>query len=111
MSSIEVPPGEESIVVQPPSLYLPSLQRNASDQANDLPPSSYLLHAQHSKGKNKPSELQPFRYLLFNSSVEARKNLLFLVQAFAQSGLGREGIRLCVTGNSNRIRTAKPLKK
>jgi glycosyltransferase involved in cell wall biosynthesis len=79
-------------------LYLPYLQRSAGDQANDLPPSSYLLHDQRSQRKSKPSALQPFRYLLFNSSVEARKNLLFLVKAFAQSGLGREGIRLCVTG-------------
>jgi len=90
--------GEEDTVVQPPSLYLPHLQRSAGDQANDLPPSSYLLHDQRSQRKSKPSALQPFRYLLFNSSVEARKNLLFLVKAFAQSGLGREGIRLCVTG-------------
>ena len=90
--------GVEDTVVQPPSLYLPTLQRNAGEQANDLPPSSYLLHDLRSKRKSKPSALQPFRYLLFNSSVEARKNLLFLVKAFAQSGLGREGIRLCVTG-------------
>ena len=90
--------GGEDTVVQPPSLYLPSLQRNAGDQAPDLPPSSYLLHNQRSTRKSKPSALSPFRYLLFNSSVEARKNLLFLVKAFAQSGLGREGIRLCVTG-------------
>ena len=74
------------------------MHRNAGDQANDLPPSSYLLHDQRSKNRSKSSSLQPFRYLLFNSSVEARKNLLFLVKAFAQSNLGREGIRLCVTG-------------
>ena len=85
-------------MVQPPSLYLPSLQRHAGEQANDLPPSSYLLHDLRAKRKSKSSALQPFRYLLFNSSVEARKNLLFLVKAFAQSGLGREDIRLCVTG-------------
>ena len=96
VNSIEGPLGGEDTVVQPPSLYLPSLQRNAGDQANDLPPSSYLLHDQRSKSKQ--SALQPFRYLLFNSSIEARKNLLFLVKAFAQSGLGRQGIRLCVTG-------------
>jgi len=88
----------EDTVVQPPSLYLPSLHRNAGGQANDLPPSSHLLHDQRSKSKSKTSSLKPFRYLLFNSSVEARKNLLFLVKAFAQSGLGRDGIRLCVTG-------------
>ena len=98
VNSIEGSLSREDTVVQPPSLYLPSLHRNAGDQANDLPPSSYLLHDQRSKSKSKSSSLQPFRYLLFNSSVEARKNLLFLVKAFAQSNLGREGIRLCVTG-------------
>ena len=98
VNSIRGSLSREDTVVQPPSLYLPSLHRNAGDQANDLPPSSYLLHDQRSKSKSKSSSLQPFRYLLFNSSVEARKNLLFLVKAFAQSNLGREGIRLCVTG-------------
>ena len=100
VNSIDGPLGGEDTVVQPPSLCLPSLQRNAGDRANDLPPSSYLLHDQRSNSKSKPPSLtlQPFRYLLFNSSVEARKNLLFLVKAFAQSGLGRQGIRLCVTG-------------
>ena len=92
------PIGSEDTLVQPPSLLLPSLQRNAGEQTNDLPPSSYLLHDQRSKNNSKPPALQPFRYLLFNSSIEARKNLLFLAKAFAQSGLGREGIRLCVTG-------------
>ena len=96
VNSIDGPLGGEDTVVQPPSLYLPSLQRNAGEQANDLPPSSHLLHNQRSDSKR--SALQPFRYMLFNSSVEARKNLLFLVKAFAQSGLGREGVRLCVTG-------------
>ena len=42
--------------------------------------------------------LQPFRYFLFNSSVEERKNLLFLAKAYAESDLYREGIKLCVTG-------------
>ena len=88
----------EDTIVQPPSLFLPSLHRNAGDQANDLPPSSHLLYDLRSRSKSKSTSLQPFRYLLFNSSVEARKNLLFLVKAFAQSNLGREGIRLCVTG-------------
>lgn len=97
-SEVRGPRGSEDTVVQPPSLYLPSLQRNAGDQCNDLPPCSHLFHDQRLQRTSKPSALQPFRYMLFNSSVEARKNLLFLVKAFAQSGLGREGVRLCVTG-------------
>ena len=103
--------GEEETMVQPPSLYLPSLNRNAGNEANDLPPSSYLLHDVRTKQKSKPSALNPFRYLLFNSSVEARKNLLFLVKAFAQSGLGREGIRLCVTGKLKSDAYSKAVKE
>ena len=90
--------GQEDTLVQPPSLYLPPLQRLAGDQSIDLPPTSYLLHEQRTTRNKKSAPLEPFQYLLFNSSVEARKNLLFLVKAFAQSGLGRQGIRLCVTG-------------
>ena len=111
VNSARGPMGEEDTVVQPPSLYLPSLQRHAGEQANDLPPSSYLLHDLRSKRKSKPSALEPFRYLLFNSSVEARKNLLFLVKAFAQSGLGREGIRLCVTGKLKSDAYSKAVKE
>ena len=111
VDSAHVSLGEEDTVVQPPSLYIPSLQRHFGEQANDLPPSSYLLHDLRSKRKSKPSALQPFRYLLFNSSVEARKNLLFLVKAFAQSGLGREGIRLCVTGKLKSDAYSKAVKE
>ena len=42
--------------------------------------------------------MKPFRYLLFNSSVEARKNLFILAEAYAQSNLSSQGIQLCVTG-------------
>ncbi len=42
--------------------------------------------------------LRPFQYFLFNSSVESRKNLLFLAKSYAESNLGSQGIRLCVTG-------------
>ena len=109
--SAQLPLCDEDTVVQPPSLYVPSLQRFSGEQANDLPPSTYLLHDLRSKRKSKPSALQPFRYLLFNSSVEARKNLLFLVKAFAQSGLGREGIRLCVTGKLKSDAYSKAVKE
>lgn len=109
VNAIEVPLGGEETVVQPPSLYLPSPQRNAGEHANDLPPSSHLLR--NDRSDNRGGTLQPFRYMLFNSSVEARKNLLFLVKAFAQSGLGREGIRLCVTGKLKSDSYSKAVKE
>jgi glycosyltransferase involved in cell wall biosynthesis len=48
--------------------------------------------------RKRSKGLRPFRYFLFNSSVEARKNLLFLAQAYAESDLSSLGIQLCVTG-------------
>lgn len=72
------PPCTKSqVLLQPPSLQL-------TDQPSDFKTSSPLL--------------QPYRYLLFNSSVEPRKNLLFAIRAYRDSGLADQGIRLCVTG-------------
>ena len=103
--------GQEDTLVQPPSLYLPPLQRHSGEQANDLPPTSYLLQETPLTTHQKGAALSPFKYLLFNSSVEARKNLLFLVKAFAQSGLGRQGIRLCVTGKLKSDRYSQAVKE
>ncbi len=44
------------------------------------------------------SALEPFKYILFNSSIEPRKNVLFLIQAYRASGLAQSGIKLCITG-------------
>ena len=117
---------KERVLIQPPSLRFPSWILEDSKQCLDLEPVSYLLRPdnpekstlelsdtrssaqiaistrpKHGKGSttNKASKyLQPFRYFLFNSSVEARKNLLFLTQSFIESGLSQQGIKLCVTG-------------
>ena len=116
----------ERVLIQPPSLRFPSWILEDPEQCLDLEPASYLLRpdqqdndplelsderssAQISissrpkheriRKKAKPSKrLQPFRYFLFNSSVEARKNLLFLTRSFIESGLSQQGIKLCVTG-------------
>ena len=78
-----------AVVVQPPSLQVPEgIQRSLLEQPIRL----------SRKALGNKSELQSFRYLLFNSSVEARKNLLFAIKAYRLSGLADHGIRLCVTG-------------
>ena len=93
---------DEQIIVQPPSLQFPKwtiLENNAS---TDLPPRYRLLSAE--------KELSPFKYLLFNSSVDPRKNLLFLVKSYSESNLLDQGIKLCITGKlkkdfySNQVR-------
>ncbi|TCD58140.1 glycosyltransferase [Synechococcus sp. BS55D] len=86
---------EERVIVQPPSLRFPAWLTADPEQVADLKPVCHLLRP--SIGSDTKL-LQPFRYFLFNSSVEERKNLLFLAKAYAESDLYREGIKLCVTG-------------
>ena len=101
----------QSVIVQPPSLRFPSWISADPERIIDMKPVSHLLYKNDpgtskidkSPPKDKPSRKQnkllvPFRYFLFNSSVEAHKNLLFLAKAYSESNLSRLGIKLCVTG-------------
>ena len=79
-----------AVIVQAPSLQMPTGRARSILQQQVLRPSR--------RAKARHGELLPFRYLLFNSSVEPRKNLLFVIKAYRLSGLAELGIRLCVTG-------------
>jgi glycosyltransferase involved in cell wall biosynthesis len=99
----------EKVAIQPPSLKFPDWLlgdpkvKNSQDfRPIDYPPSCFLLREDNSKYQPKAHKLKPFRYLLFNSSVEPRKNLLFLVQSYIESNLSSQGIYLCVTGKLKR---------
>lgn len=80
----------QAVVIQPPSLQMPAPYKRRLLEQDVLHPSR--------RAKARNSSLQAFRYVLFNSSVEPRKNLLFVIRAYRQSGLAEQGIRLCVTG-------------
>ena len=47
-------------------------------------------------GRN--TKLTAQKFFLFNSSIEPRKNVQFLIKAFQASGLGSQGWKLCITG-------------
>lgn len=79
-----------AVIVQPPSLQMPRGRARCLLTQEVLRPSR--------RAKSRHGELLPFRYLLFNSSVEPRKNLLFVIKAYRLSRLAKQGIRLCVTG-------------
>ncbi len=96
---------KEKTLVQPPSLSFPQWISEDLSNISDLRPVSYLLREEKKKG------LKPFKYLLFNSSVEARKNLLFLVKAYAESNVSLNGIRLCVTGKLKKDSYSKAVKE
>ena len=113
----------ESVLIQPPSLRFPNWILEDPKECLDLEPVSYLLRpnripkSTHPDRHNKDNEtgfykhLQPFRYFLFNSSVEARKNLLFLTQSFIESGLSQQGIKLCVTGKLKKDSYSRAVKE
>ncbi|QPN71487.1 glycosyltransferase [Synechococcus sp. CBW1108] len=78
------------VVIQSPSLTFPA---DACDWEARIPELSL-----HSEAQRRLQTLEPCRYLLFNSSVEPRKNLLFVLKAFIEAGIERHGIKLCITG-------------
>jgi len=84
------PCSAEAVLIQPPSLQFEKRHHACLIQQQHL-----QLPQRHQKSG---AALAPFRYVLFNSSVEARKNLLFVIEAYRQTGLAQQGIRLCVTG-------------
>ena len=101
----------QSVIIQPPSLSFPSWLTADPERVSDMKPVSYLLRDDHPNSnrfdellpmdkpiRKRSKGLRPLRYFLFNSSVEARKNLLFLTQAYSESDLSSQGIQLCVTG-------------
>jgi glycosyltransferase involved in cell wall biosynthesis len=80
----------ESVVIQPPSLRFPA-------DAHDFDASNNALIVA-AEGLKSAVKLKPLRYIIFNSSIEPRKNVLFVLKAFVESGLETEGIQLCITG-------------
>lgn len=98
----------ERILIQPPSLHFPTWILEDPECCLDLKPVSYLLRPD--SNSNHKKRLKPFRYFLFNSSVEARKNLLFLAQSFIESGLSQDGIKLCVTGKLKQDKYSQKVK-
>ena len=115
---------QQKVIIQSPSLHFPSWLIEDSERIADLLPVSHLLREEakltaeqpRTRGKlraeiRQTQTLTPYRYFLFNSSVEARKNLLFLAKAYAESDLCKEGIKLCVTGKLKKDWYSKALKE
>jgi len=91
----------DAVVVQPPSLQAKGLI--SSDRLGEQPagtwkwlPDRMKYPGTESTLKTKP--LKPLKYFLFNSSIEPRKNTIFLVKAFLESKLAERGYSLCITG-------------
>ena len=101
----------ETVIIQSPSLHFPSWLTEDPKRVADLQPVSHLLRNDGLRTPKSVQTLTPLRYFLFNSSVEARKNLLFLAKAYAESDLNNKGIKLCVTGKLKGDDYSKALKR
>ena len=110
---------DEIVITQSPSLQFPNWLTEDPKRIADMQPVSYMFRnnaiAKSATDANSTSiqskALIPFRYFLFNSSVEARKNLLFLAKAYSESGLNKQGVKLCVTGKLKGDDYSKALKE
>jgi len=90
-------------IVQPPSLEVP--------QGNSRRILNQDLISLPSRKKGGEKQLTPFQYVLFNSSIEPRKNLLPVIKAYQLSGLPALGIRFCITGQLKRDSYSKQVAK
>lgn len=81
----------DRVVMQPPSL------RSLASAGSHIIATSSMLSIPDLRRK-EPMELSPFRYVLFVSSIEPRKNVLHAIRAFRLSGLSERGFKLCIAG-------------
>lgn len=81
--------GKDLVIIQPPSLIFS--QERISDR------NSIEIH--NAIGSKKDKEvLIPYRYILFNSTLEPRKNVEFAIRAYQASTLPSRGIKFCIAG-------------
>ena len=81
--------GKDLVIIQPPSLVFSQERISTSN--------SIEIH--NAIGSKKEKEmLIPYRYILFNSTLEPRKNVEFAIRAYQASTLPGRGIKFCIAG-------------
>ena len=84
-----LPNGKDLVIIQPPSLIF----------SQKIMPTRNFIEIHNAIGSNKETEiLIPYRYILFNSTLEPRKNVEFAIRAYQASTLPGRGIRFCIAG-------------
>ncbi|WP_322782132.1 glycosyltransferase [Synechococcus sp. CBW1107] len=79
------------VVIQPPSI-----RRAQYNQQSLTIPTARV--GEDGLIQKEFTTLQAFKYLLFNSALEARKNVELIIRAFQASGLSRTGYKLILMG-------------
>ena len=82
----------ESVVLQVPTLDI--------DKNKDY--NYYYPHYSTQYQSNYKYELKPLKYILFNASVDPRKNLSFLIESYIDSMIHEKDIKLVIVGKLNK---------
>ncbi|MDC3165149.1 glycosyltransferase [Prochlorococcus sp. AH-716-F10] len=91
---------KDTVITQPPTLLF---------EENDNPIIyDNILNSINIKNK---LPLKPFKYFLFNASIDSRKNVFLLVDAYRNSNLQKNGVCLVITGKLKNDSYSLKLKK
>ncbi len=91
---------EDTVITQPPTLLFEEIE----DQI-------IYENILNTINKVKKLPIKPFKYFLFNASIDSRKNVFLLVNAYQNSNLQKDGICLVITGKLKNDSYSKKLKK
>tara|TARA_A100001011_G_scaffold237645_1_gene245520 strand:- start:296 stop:1783 length:1488 start_codon:yes stop_codon:yes gene_type:complete len=78
---------KDTVITQPPTLFFEETENHII----------YENILNSIKVKNK-LPIKPFKYFLFNASIDSRKNVFLLVNAYQNSNLQKNGVSLVITG-------------
>jgi len=91
---------KDTIITQPPTLFFEETE-NQFIYEN-------ILNSINTKNK---LSIKPFKYFLFNASIDSRKNVFLLVNAYRNSNLQKSGVSLVITGKLKKDDYSLKLKK
>ena len=78
---------KDIVITQPPTLLF--------EENDNLIIYENILNSINVKNK---LPIKPFKYFLFNASIDSRKNVFLLVNAYQNSNLQKNGVSLVITG-------------
>ncbi len=91
---------KDTVITQPPTLFFEETE-NQFIYEN-------ILNSINTKNK---LSIKPFKYFLFNASIDSRKNVFLLVNAYRNSNLQKNGVSLVITGKLKKDDYSLKLKK
>ncbi len=89
---------KDIVIYQPPSLIFDQYDKEYTYE-NVL----YLI------SKYNKNKIEPFKYFIFNSSIDERKNVSLLIESYLNSNIEKEGIKLIIIGKLKKDKYSRKL--